>query len=238
MSKFDVQAYYQQAEQSGSSYLNRRFTSPGGKLVSELELKPFRRWIQLGKGHRMLDVGSGTGRVISTLCLDVRNQVTALDSSEPMLTHLHEQYPEVNTRLADLFTYEPDGLFDVVTALRVLDHFSLEEQQAMLMRWKAVLKPGGRIIVGVVVRPSLESLANRFLPYRGMTYFHSRRAYARMFHRCELQVTRRHAVFLLLRGIYYRLPETLARTLLALDVAMGRVMPRLCSSMTCELTPG
>jgi len=204
--------------------------------VSERELLPFREWIKLGPGQRMLDCGSGAGRVLSALPPESRARALALDGSQAMLEHLRQALPGVRTVYGDLFTYETAERFDVVTSLRVLDHFGLEDQETLLRRLAGFLAPGGKMVVSVLTGPTLESLANRFARVGKMNYFHTRSAYRRLFERCGLRALRTFNAFVLPRGLLYRLPGALVGAAMAWDRLAGVLLPPLCSYMIVELT--
>lgn len=236
MSRSDVQSYYKQSDQSGEQYNARRFASPGGRAVSELELRPFRQWLTSDPPQRLLDLGSGTGRVLSALPPAVRAKATAVDASPAMLDYLKATYPDVALMAGDLFTFQPEGRFDAITSLRVLDHFPLADQELLLKRFMNFLQPGGRLIISFLVGPTLESWANRMSKAGHMNYFQSRREYRQLFARCGLKVDRTFNVFVLPRGIVYRLPGVLVTPTVCLDRVVGRLAPCLCSYMTCQLT--
>ena len=231
----EIKAYYKHGDHAGESYLRDRFARPGGRAVSELELEPFRRWINLEPGQRLLDVGSGTGRILSTLSAGCRSQVSVVDSSPQMLEYLRAKFPEVSTYESDVFTFEPTERFHVITALRVFDHFSLSDQHTLLDRFKSFLQPDGRILIGVLVGPTFESISNWCTRYRTLTFFYTRRTYMHLFEQSGLVATRYNSMFVLPRGIYYRLPRLLTRPIMAADRLMSRLVPWACSSMICEL---
>ena len=231
----EIRDYYRSESESAERYNARRFGSPGGKAVSERELMPFKFWLAECSNSRLLDAGSGTGRVLSILQPQVRANATAVDGSELMLEYLRKSYPETTVLEGDLFEFQPEGRFDVVTSLRVLDHFSLSDQEALLNRFKSFCAPGGRIIVSVLVSPTFESMVRSLVKGGHMNYFHTRREYAQLFNRCGLELVQRFDAFVIPRGILYRLPRLLVRPTMAIDAAIGKLARFLCSYMTCEL---
>ncbi len=231
----EVKQYYQLESESAERYNARRFKSPGGQAVSDRELGPFKLWLTDPAPGRLLDAGSGTGRVLSVLTPEARANATAVDASEHMLEYLRKTYPETNVCQGDLFEFQPEGKFDTVTSLRVLDHFPLDDQEILLNRFKSFCKPGGRIIVSVLVGTTPESLVSSMVKGGHMNYFHSRRQYAHLFDSCGLELTRSFDAFVIPRGILYRLPRLLVVPSMAIDTAVGKLTRWLCSYMTCEL---
>ncbi len=231
----EVKDYYRRESESAERYNARRFKSPGGEAVSGRELMPFRSWLADSTGGRLLDAGSGTGRVLSVLTPQARANATAVDASEQMLEYLRKTYPETNILQGDLFEFQPPGQFDIVTSLRVLDHFPLSDQEVLLNRFKSFCSPGGRIIVSVLVGPTLESMVSSMVKGGHMNYFHSRRQYAKLFDRCSLELVRRFDAFVIPRGILYRSPRLLVPPAMAIDSAAGKLARFMCSYMTCEL---
>jgi ubiquinone/menaquinone biosynthesis C-methylase UbiE len=100
-------------------------------------------------GHRVLDVGCGSGPIAAKL-RDRGATVTGLDSSAAMLELARRRLgPDTDLRLADLADPLPfpDGTFDDVVLALVLHY--LEDWTGPLAELRRVLKPGGRLIVAV-----------------------------------------------------------------------------------------
>lgn len=235
MSRLDVEEFYKQHRQAGEEYNARRFRSLGGEAASELELLPFQRWLADLGDRRLLDAGCGTGRVLSVLSTEELAGAVAVDSSPIMQEYLRHKYPQIRLIEGNLFDFEPDSSVDVITSLRVFDHFSLADQEVLLRRFKGFLRDGGRIIISFLVGPSLESLVVKMLRWGKMNYFNTPRQYCQLFSRCGLKATRTYRTFVLPRGILYRTPRILLGAAVWLDHVLGALAPWLCSYMTCEL---
>lgn len=100
-------------------------------------------------GHRILDVGCGSGPIAAKL-RDRGATVTGLDSSAGMLELARRRLgPDTDLHLADLADPLPfpDGTFDDVILALVLHY--LEDWTGPLAELRRVLKPGGRLIAAV-----------------------------------------------------------------------------------------
>lgn len=104
-------------------------------------------------GERVLDIGCGTGRFTVPLA-ELGTDVSALDISTGMLEILRGKL-DAKGLAADLQQGDmahlpfPDNSFDVVTSFLALMHIPLEDRPAVFREVRRVLKPGGRMILGV-----------------------------------------------------------------------------------------
>lgn len=91
------------------------------------------------------DLGCGTGS-LSALVAGAGYEVRGLDLSERMVEAARAKAPGVEFRQGDASTPPwPPGTFDVVLARHVL--WALPDPAAALERWRALLKPGGRLLL-------------------------------------------------------------------------------------------
>ncbi len=103
-----------------------------------------------GAAGRLLDIGTGTGRVLELLGPRVREGV-GVDASKAMLALARARLARAglahcSVRLADMYRLPvPDGGFDVAVLQMVL-HYA-EQPGAVLAEAARVLRPGGRLIV-------------------------------------------------------------------------------------------
>jgi tRNA (cmo5U34)-methyltransferase len=107
--------------------------------------------------RRILDLGVGTGetaRRVLELHRDAR--LTGIDSSAEMLARARELLPAarvdtlVVSRLEDPL---PQGPFDLVVSALAVHHLSGPGKADLFRRIAAVLRPGGRFVLGDVVVP-------------------------------------------------------------------------------------
>ena len=124
--------------------------------------------LALPSGARLLDAGCGSGRTLDDLTRFGR--VTGLDLSPLAVRTARGRGHDV--RQADILDMPlPDGRFDAVTCLDVLEH--IRDDGRALSELLRVTRPGGAIVVTVPAYPSLWSahdVANEhFRRYRRTT---------------------------------------------------------------------
>ena len=102
--------------------------------------------VQLKRGERVLDVGTGTGVLIPLIRSYEIEDVVGCDLSSGMLTVAEKLHRDVTFWCGDVVDL-PDhlGLFDVVFVNAVFGN--LWDQRAALSRINEVLKQGGRICI-------------------------------------------------------------------------------------------
>ncbi|HEY3405361.1 MAG TPA: methyltransferase domain-containing protein [Ohtaekwangia sp.] len=133
----------------------------------------------LRPGLRVLDVGCGTGAISKGMASYVgpTGYVTGIDNTEKFILSGKETYNDVpNLELlhTDLFSFEPEEKFDMITAARVLQW--LNNPLEALLKMKSMLKPGGQISIldynheAIEWRPapplSMQKFYNTFLKWR------------------------------------------------------------------------
>lgn len=91
---------------------------------------------------RVLDFGAGTGLLATAIAPHVA-QVTALDSSGPMLQVLREKgFANITTHHGDIFDGLP-GRYHAIVSCMALHHVA--DTAALMRAFAAALHPGGRI---------------------------------------------------------------------------------------------
>lgn len=134
----------------------------------------YRRWVQrrhgLQPGMKVLDVACGTGLVAveAAKILGGAEDITCLDPSEGMLD-------VARTKLAARFIVGraeqmplPDASFDFLTMGFALRHVSSLE--AAFKEYHRVLRPGGRVLILEVTKPSSPVAGFFFRQYFGRIY--------------------------------------------------------------------
>ena len=137
------QAFFNQA----ANTWDKHFCTP--KLIDFLEqIVPA---FNLTLGQKILDVGTGTGILISFLLKAVgpTGHVTAIDYAEKMFEICkakYTRYPNVNIMVQQVekLPFSPDS-FDAITCFGLFPH--LENKKEALSQMNRVLKPGGKLII-------------------------------------------------------------------------------------------
>lgn len=99
-------------------------------------------------GGDALDLGCGNGKTVSTL-LDLGYRVTGADFSETAVDMCRENFGDSAAFVAcDILDLPfPDGSFDYVTAVHVLEHIGDPDMGRAASEIRRVLRPGGYAFV-------------------------------------------------------------------------------------------
>lgn len=111
--------------------------------------------LPLRTGIRALDIGCGNGKSTAHL-LEQGCEVTGIDVSETAVRVCQERFPSARFVVADASKLPfPDGSFDLVLLVHVLEHLDApSRQQAMLEAWR-VLAEGGTVYLQAFSRQDL-----------------------------------------------------------------------------------
>lgn len=139
------------------------YETPLGSLADRLEKELVFSLIDVKAGEKALDVACGTGNY--TIELAKRGlKITGIDSSEEMLVWAREKARndgvEIPFQFADAHMLPfPDCSFDLLVSNGLLCF--LKEPKKALIEMQRVLKPGGRLVIGVLNRWSPWALFRR-----------------------------------------------------------------------------
>lgn len=107
--------------------------------------------VMVGRGARILDIGSGMGRVAAAL--QARGHaVTAVEPDPALVEQSRRTYPGLAVVHADILDVAPGDLgadFDLVVLVgNVMVFLAPDTERDVLRRVREVLAPGGRALVG------------------------------------------------------------------------------------------
>ncbi|MEW8958886.1 MAG: class I SAM-dependent methyltransferase [Moorella sp. (in: firmicutes)] len=135
------------------------YKRPLGALVDRVEKEPVYAYLEPHAGEHILDVGCGTGNFSLELArLGVK--VTGIDISEPMLATARRKAAaaglEIEFLHADAMNLPfADNTFDKIVSVTALEF--APDLKAALAEGYRVLKPGGRMVIGLIGGNSLWS---------------------------------------------------------------------------------
>ena len=118
-------------------------------------LNPFEQAALPHLHGRLLDFGCGMGQ-LSIAAARAGCSVLALDASEVAIEHLRtiaiEENLKIDARKADLRDYTLDEDFDSIASIGLLMFFDCDTAQRSLAALKTHLRPGGTMVVNVLVQ--------------------------------------------------------------------------------------
>jgi SAM-dependent methyltransferase len=125
------------------------------QLIDKLQFQAIRRALtlaQIPQDSRILDVGCGTGRWVRRYA-QLGFRPTGLDRTSGMLTTARRQKTAAPLLAGEAHRLPfPDGSFDCVTDVTVVQHIPSELQPQALGEMIRVLNPGGRLILMELIR--------------------------------------------------------------------------------------
>lgn len=127
----------------GYDVLSRRYDAATGADTK------YQSWLdeliaRLAAGSRILDVGCGSGVPVARALATAGHHVVGVDISEVQISRARELVPDAEFINADAMSLDfPPESFDAVVSLYALIHLPLDEQQRLLARIAAWIRPGG-----------------------------------------------------------------------------------------------
>jgi tRNA (cmo5U34)-methyltransferase len=104
--------------------------------------------------RRLLDLGTGTGVTASRVAsCHPEASLVGVDESPAMLEHARAVLPGADLRVGVLEEALPEGPFDLVVSGLAVHHLDAPGKADLFRRVAAVLRPGGRFVLGDVVLP-------------------------------------------------------------------------------------
>ena len=140
-----------------------------GRAEIDASLDHLRRLMPLPTLDRVLDFGSGAGRLSQALAAHATS-VVGVDISEPMIRTARrldrsDRCEFVLNQRSDLSVFD-DESFDLVYSSLVLQHMPLDVALTFLREMSRVLRPGGALVVQVAATPtrSFKGWAFKYAP--------------------------------------------------------------------------
>lgn len=146
----EQKAYYRARADEYDEWFERRGRYDHGALWNtgwQAEIEEVRQaLVAFRPTGRVLELAAGTGWWTAELMRHA-NEVTAVDASAETLALNRQRVREVAVRhvQADIFNWQPDGLYDVVFFSFWLSHVPPERFDAFWSLVRSALVPGGRV---------------------------------------------------------------------------------------------
>jgi len=112
------------------------------------EEKVFAQYLKNGNGQRILDVGSGTGRVAAVLS-ERGYEVTGIDFSPAMVDQAKKKHPKIDFRVMDVrdMNFLANTFDYVIFCYNGLDYIGPHTQRLQVLRdLYEIIKPGGFLL--------------------------------------------------------------------------------------------
>jgi SAM-dependent methyltransferase len=130
----------------GYSELFARLVAEGADVVGEGRLAD----VLVGRGARILDVGSGMGRIAAYL-QDCGHDVVASEPDPALVAQSRATYPDLDVLPHEILGLTADEIepFDLIVAVgNVMVYVGEGTEVDCLRRMRDLLRPGGRVLVG------------------------------------------------------------------------------------------
>lgn len=137
----------------------------GSRFHHDYVLPPLLRELECLPEKRVFDIGCGTGAIDQALS-ESGFDVTAIDPSESGIALARANYPDAKFEVGNCYDDLAGayGTFPIVISIEVIEH--LYDPRLFIQRARAMLKPGGTLIVSTPYNGYLKNVAlaltNRF----------------------------------------------------------------------------
>lgn len=223
---------YQQTE--AVQYDAKRFTLPCGKRIHRFELEQL-LWAlsRVPAGGRVLELGCGTGRLLTEL-LQRGHRVEGADASSAMLDQLDKKLAArglstpTRTVQAAKTGFDSDS-FDFTYAIRLLNQTeSPDYALRVVAEMVRITRPGGYVLAEFVndYRPRWGAAAH---PHRSQTTRLRPRQVAEAGKLAGAELMSFRGCFLLGMQAYHLSPPVMLPTVATTDRLLSRALPRLCA---------
>jgi ubiquinone/menaquinone biosynthesis C-methylase UbiE len=137
---------------------------------SREEMEGFKRLVKVKSEELVLDVATGTGIFLIEMAKNGA-KCYGIDASPKMLEQLRRKVKqqglesnikEIRVCEADRFPY-PDGFFDWVTCIGMLEYYPIEYAETVLSEIRRVLKPGKKCFIDIVDPTSKEAQSRDYV---------------------------------------------------------------------------
>ncbi len=141
--------YYGYYDYAAGTHRHRR------RLFRFSHLRRFRiagELLAVEAGSRLLDYGSGSGYLLQLLLPQVAaERMTALEPIDFLRTQIRERLDGAPVRLVESPGELPDGSFDRIACLEVLEHLQPHDVRGVIVALDRLLAPDGILVVSVPI---------------------------------------------------------------------------------------
>lgn len=121
-------------------------TDRDGSLAAGAKAWLERFMMSLPRGGVILDLGCGAGEPIARYLIDHGFRIVGIDLSETRIDLARVRFPDETWLIDDMRRVEIDAQFDGVLAWNCLSQLPHADQDAMIARAAAWMKPDGRLL--------------------------------------------------------------------------------------------
>ena len=127
--------------------------------------KTFYRFLKADPKVKLIEIGCAPGRWLVYFHEKYNYQVSGIDNSEMGVRKTQEnlEYHNIDGKIykADLFKFDPPEKYDIVISLGFIEHF--EEVDTIIEKHLALIKPGGKLILGIPNFRGVNFLIQKYL---------------------------------------------------------------------------